>query len=359
MDVTWTTCKKLLCADALPASIFVCIDSDLIAPHACLDETSQPFEYGTVPATLMAARCLPVGGYEYVVTIDAAELVEGAQVFQNNIQGAECTGCLTRYIDDAAGNEIQVIYDEIAPSVTIVSQHGCETTIPITGTVGPEGPEGPEGPAGEQGLTGGQGPVGAEGPQGDVGPPGPAGVFELTSPNNCAFGGIGSAYALRTGSLIGASLSLGGAPEHSSITNNLGTLFTHNQDISSLGTFSTATLLPLTAVNPSPCRQLSLLACFVYAAQFIFQTAGVWEMRAELAVVPGSLVIEAVTRYGTFPAGPVGIPGSIIFFRALDMAPGLTRTYQMRLTIATLTASAPGSVFVNYAMSGHLIGSTR
>lgn len=133
-QVTYRTNSLLSCATCLPASVTLCLTSDdIVLPLNCPDEeTAQDFLRSTISASITAVvqwgtGCGVNGGYEYTIEYDDA-LISVPLIFTADIAGVTCDGCLKTYIDEAVGNEINVV-DNMDGTSSLFSQHGCEFTF--------------------------------------------------------------------------------------------------------------------------------------------------------------------------------------------------------------------------------------
>lgn len=142
-SVTYTSCNKILCG-TLPAPVILCIPSSIVALHECpapysgADAGEQTTEYSYIEGSI-GLESLVAGGcnkryYEYVITYDDSQLIEGSVLSGEQIEDVIVRGCLTSYIDQKVGDEPYIHIDENGQSV-FVSPHGCEYILPL-GTYG-------------------------------------------------------------------------------------------------------------------------------------------------------------------------------------------------------------------------------
>lgn len=138
-SVEYVSCSRICCG-TLPADIIICLPSDLVLSPNCPDtETPEPYERGYIVGELFAERCCGSkcsSKFTYTIKFDDSQLVPGTTLSGDEITGIICHGCLTEWVTDLVGNEIQVEVNEEETEVTITSQHGCETTFSISGSGG-------------------------------------------------------------------------------------------------------------------------------------------------------------------------------------------------------------------------------
>lgn len=89
--VEFLSCKDICCGD-LPADIFICLPSDLVAAGV-----------GSIAAVLFSKRSVTGGCYKkyaYTIQVDDSLLVEGTVLSGSEITGILCSDCLTQFIQD-------------------------------------------------------------------------------------------------------------------------------------------------------------------------------------------------------------------------------------------------------------------
>jgi hypothetical protein len=129
--VKWRSSKKLPCACNGTANVILRVNSALIAPHTCIESDGETdFTFTTIEAQIVGWG--PIRGgcnqalYEYTFSYDDTQLVSGANLAYTDISGVICTGTLTDYIADKAGQGVYVEGGEL------VNQFGCH--YPLTST---------------------------------------------------------------------------------------------------------------------------------------------------------------------------------------------------------------------------------
>lgn len=127
--VIYCSTSKLSCTTLLPSDVVLCIDPALIAPHMCTSyEYEQTYAYRHIEASLIAfcrtSTCERGRVYKYTFEYDDAQLELDTELTSEDIEGIFCKGCLSTYIEDLVGEEIQV--EDDYGEITIRSQHGCE-----------------------------------------------------------------------------------------------------------------------------------------------------------------------------------------------------------------------------------------
>lgn len=122
---------RLACGNCLPATVILCISSQIVANQLCSDDTDQPFTYTFIEASVVSQTKVPgsCGSsiWKYTICYDEDQIIEGQTLSASDITGIFCKGCLAQWVEDKVGNEIGVEVE--AGVVTIISQHGCETSF--------------------------------------------------------------------------------------------------------------------------------------------------------------------------------------------------------------------------------------
>jgi hypothetical protein len=140
-SVVWSSCARLSCSNQETPEVVLCLtDSSLLAPFTCPDETESSFAFTTIDAVLTKSwkdcGSCGTGTYRYLFQYDENLLADPTTpLVTADVAGVFCKGCLTDWVEEKVGDEIQVIVDEFAQTVTIISQHGCSTTFSIAGAV--------------------------------------------------------------------------------------------------------------------------------------------------------------------------------------------------------------------------------
>lgn len=135
--VQWSSCNRLSCCGTPNAPVVLCITpSSIIAQRECPEAyAGTDYAYQTVEAQLLSvvviqnANCQKV--YRYTFLYDADQLTGTNTLSESNIIGAVCQGCLTTYVQDLVGNEVQIVVSEDESEITLITQHGCEYTFEV------------------------------------------------------------------------------------------------------------------------------------------------------------------------------------------------------------------------------------
>lgn len=137
-ELSWTSTSKLGCSKCLPADVILCIAAGKVAPFECSYGYADPydeFQLNTLDAQLLSLKCYKKNGViytQYKFTYDETKLVDpSTPLVEADIKGVVCEGCLSQWIREQVGNEIFV--EQYGDVVTIISQHGCEFTIDVSG----------------------------------------------------------------------------------------------------------------------------------------------------------------------------------------------------------------------------------
>lgn len=133
LAVRWTSRTLLSCVCDKNAPVILCVDPDKVAPKVCPEiAEEQPFEYGTIFATLRS-YCKNNDAWIYYFHYDSDQLQEGETLLSADIFGALCQGCLTEWVEDRAGNEMYL--EETEQGFSLFSPHGCEYPISSGGDI--------------------------------------------------------------------------------------------------------------------------------------------------------------------------------------------------------------------------------
>lgn len=130
LTVDYKSYSKLSCAGCLPAEVVLCLPKELVgSQNICVADAPAPYEFSYINAQLISYMqlldtCHKVY-YRYVFSYDDTQLVSSTVLTCADIEGVFCKGCLTQWIEDKVGNEVQVEVSELG-TVTITTQHGCE-----------------------------------------------------------------------------------------------------------------------------------------------------------------------------------------------------------------------------------------
>lgn len=136
VQISYCSSSKLACTSCLPADIILCVPEEFVAPHLCSDDlTDQTYQYRHIVASLTAytksVDCAFNTVYTYTFEFDDEQIVTDSGFLASDVTGVFCKGCLTNWIEDIVGNEIEIDVGDY--EVTITSQHGCETTFTTGG----------------------------------------------------------------------------------------------------------------------------------------------------------------------------------------------------------------------------------
>jgi len=138
VSVQYTSEERLSCSCNTPAEVILCVNPAKVRPLDCTPGTgTTTFEFHTIPATLMTAvvsATCPTTSYLYTFAYSDEDVVIGETILSEDIEGVVCKGCVTTYIEDLAGNEVQILTD--GDEQTLVTQHGCEYVLESGGGVG-------------------------------------------------------------------------------------------------------------------------------------------------------------------------------------------------------------------------------
>jgi hypothetical protein len=218
--VDLVTSGVLDCAGCSTADVILCISPiELIAQKDCAGEGVAPevdFPWHTIEAKLinysLVGSACGTNNYKYTFSYDDAQLVEGSVLIPSNIRGVVCRGCETTYIDDKVGYDVtlSLVEPEEGPAqIRLVNQHGCVFDVPQVG------------------------------------------ITLVNDDEDCLGSGVG--YMVRTLSLVGTTLTIRSAPEHTSVIGG---------EVTATGSAVTAvavgqyipTIGELVINNPSECR---------------------------------------------------------------------------------------------------------
>ena len=135
--VEYNTRNKLSCSSCIPSTVILCVDSSLVAPHACGGDESaedQPFAYGYIEATLTKTCKFGDGCtgtiWRYTFQYETTEVLSGVTLTADNIEGVFCKGCMATWMEQLAGDDIYTVLNDDG-SISLFSQHGCEFILPV------------------------------------------------------------------------------------------------------------------------------------------------------------------------------------------------------------------------------------
>lgn len=132
--IEYVSCNQLNCG-SLPADVILCVPAEIVAPHLCSDSSSETTEFSYIDASLVQTFTGSKGCnqfWQYNISFDNTQLVEGAVLNPVDITGVICRNCLTQYLDQKAGNEVSVITTGDG-SQSLQSQHGCLYQLAASG----------------------------------------------------------------------------------------------------------------------------------------------------------------------------------------------------------------------------------
>ena len=129
-------------------------------------------------------------------------------------------------------------------------------------------------------------------------------------------------------------------------------------DISAAATYVIATSNIITVNNPSTSSPLAFKLDGDTNVQCILQTLGVWQLILEQSVNGAPWSTYAVAQYGTF-SGVTGLPLTISAGYETEIPAGGSLTIVRRVSIQTVTPSAPGSVAGLYSTDMRAIWVTK
>lgn len=138
-SVEWSSTICVSCAGCSPSDIIVCVNPILIAQKACTGlESTTDFVYNTILGQLLSCvtlgECTGTKAFKYTIIYDDTQLIPDTTLSSGDITGIVCAGCLTKYVEDLAGNEINV--EVVDSQVTITTQHGCQYVFDVGGGSG-------------------------------------------------------------------------------------------------------------------------------------------------------------------------------------------------------------------------------
>lgn len=132
--VKWTSNKKLPCAGCSTADVKLRVRSELIAQPVCPTGSSTAntdFLWKTINAQLIGwtplSNVCSGALYQYTFSYDATQLLAGTTLSASDISGVICSGTLTDYIDQQAGNDVYI--EDVDGGPFLVTQHGCRYNL--------------------------------------------------------------------------------------------------------------------------------------------------------------------------------------------------------------------------------------
>lgn len=138
--VQFTTSTKIVCAGCNDsgAQVILCVNPEKVGFPECPagmvsdNDDEQTYIRSYVEATINAVNCVQNNCsrkyYIYTFQYDDVQLQANQTLVPADITGVVCQDCLTQWVEDYVGNDVQVSIDEDG-FVTIINQHGCEQTF--------------------------------------------------------------------------------------------------------------------------------------------------------------------------------------------------------------------------------------
>lgn len=135
--VYYQSLEQICCGKTLPIPVIICCDTALVAQQSCPGGGSTNFGWPGLGAELVDVYtlnndCNPCLIYRYTVRYDDSQLVAGAKLKTEDIQGMFCYGCLLQVVLASAGSEVSLRQNDDG-SYTLTSQHGCEYSFVTSG----------------------------------------------------------------------------------------------------------------------------------------------------------------------------------------------------------------------------------
>lgn len=130
--ITIYGCKGPLC-ESVPQDVVLCLPFEKVAPHVCpISLGDSPFQFSVIDGSLVY-QCATGGQWQFDISYDDSQLIPNYTLKGGDILGVECKGCVGKYADERAGNEVYIYTNDDGFQV-LVSQHGCEYVIRNTNT---------------------------------------------------------------------------------------------------------------------------------------------------------------------------------------------------------------------------------
>lgn len=136
--VQYTTNKKIVCAGCNDsgASVILCVNPEKVGFPDCPagmtsdNDDEQTYIRSYVEATIYDVKCVANSCnnkyYIYTFQYDDVQLVADTTLVPSDITGVVCQDCLTQWVQDYVGNDVEVSVNEDSGLVTITNEHGCQ-----------------------------------------------------------------------------------------------------------------------------------------------------------------------------------------------------------------------------------------